>query len=81
MDHFFAVRVDHFYSVANTRQLATAVVEHRDYKDGHTKLDDVFAVDDKVVLRFSVFGTYVGEERPGGPKKGQRFASAAIAIY
>ena len=35
----------------------------------------------KVVLRFSVFGMYVGEERPGGLKKGQRFASAAIAIY
>jgi predicted ester cyclase len=63
------------------RQLAGAVVEHPNYVDGHYKIDDVFAVDDKVVLRFSVFGTYVGEERPGGPKKGQRFASAAIAIY
>jgi hypothetical protein len=35
----------------------------------------------KVVPRFRVFGTYVGEERAGGPKKGERFASAAIAIY
>jgi ketosteroid isomerase-like protein len=63
------------------RQLATAVVEHPDYVDSHSKMDDVFAVDDKVVLRYSVFGTYVGEERPGGPKKGERFASAIIAIY
>jgi predicted ester cyclase len=63
------------------RQLATAVVEHPYYIDGHTKIDDIFAVDDKVVLRFSVFGTYVGEEKPGYPKKGERFASGAIAIY
>jgi ketosteroid isomerase-like protein len=63
------------------RQLAAAVVEHPDYVDGQSKIDDVFAVDDKVVLRFGVFGTYVGEERSGGPKKGERFASAAIAIY
>ena len=67
--------------VEGARQLAAAVVEHPDYVDSHSKMDDVFAVDDKVVLRYSVFGTYVGEERPGGPKKGERFASAIIAIY
>jgi predicted ester cyclase len=63
------------------RQLAKLVVEHPDYVDGHGKMDDIFAVDDKVVLRWSVFGTYAGEDKPGYPKKGERFAIGAIAIY
>ena len=63
------------------KELAKAVVEHPDYIDRQSKIDDVLAVDDKVILRWSVFGTYVGEEKPGSPKKGERFASAAIAIY
>ena len=44
------------------RQLAKVVVEHPDYIDSQGKMDDIFAVDDKVVLRCSVFGTYAGEE-------------------
>jgi predicted ester cyclase len=63
------------------RQLARVVVEHSDYIDAHSKIDDILAVDDKVVLRYTVFGTYVGEEKPGYPKKGERFASGTIAIY
>jgi ketosteroid isomerase-like protein len=63
------------------KQLAKAVVEHPEYIDGRSKMDDILAVDDKVILRYSVFGTYVGEEKPGYPKKGERFASAVIAIY
>jgi ketosteroid isomerase-like protein len=63
------------------RQLAKAVVEHPEYIDGRSKMDDILAVDDKVILRYSVFGTYVGEEKPGYLKKGERFASGVIAIY
>lgn len=63
------------------KQLAKAVVEHPDYIDGQSKIDDVLAVDDKVILRWSVFGTYVGEEKPGYLKKGERFTCGAIAIY
>jgi hypothetical protein len=63
------------------RQLARAVVEHPDYINSHSKIDDILAVDDKVVLRYTVIGTYVGEEKPGYPKKGERFASGTIAIY
>ena len=37
-------------------------------------------MDDKVVLRYTVFGTHVGEEKRGYPKKSERFASGAIAI-
>src|SRR5215469_6568607 len=58
------------HGLQGARQLATAVVEHPGYVEGHSKIDDIFAVDDKVVLRWSVFGTYVGEEKPGGPKRG-----------
>lgn len=63
------------------KQLAAAVVEHPEYIDGQSRIDDIFAVDDKVVLRYSVFGTYVGDDKPGYLKKGQRFAVATIAIY
>jgi|HubBroStandDraft_1064217.scaffolds.fasta_scaffold24943_2 ketosteroid isomerase-like protein len=63
------------------RQLGRAVVEHPTYTDGHAKLDDIFAVDDKVVLRWSVHGTYAGEEKPGLLRRGERFTLAAIAIY
>ena len=44
-------------------------------------MDDLSAVDDKVVLRYSIFGTYAGEDTPGYPKKGERSAVCAIAIY
>ena len=47
------------------KQLPRAIVEHPDYVDGRSKMDDILAVDDKVILRYSVFGTYVGEEKPG----------------
>jgi hypothetical protein len=63
------------------KQLAKAVVEHPDYIDRQSKIEDIPAVDDKVILRWRVFGTEVGEEKPGSPKKSERFASAAIAIY
>lgn len=50
--------------------------------DAETKLDDIFAADDKVVIRMTMRGTYIGDETlPGFPKKGERFAMGAVAIY
>jgi ketosteroid isomerase-like protein len=64
------------------RQLARAAIgENSDYGGRELKVEDVFAVDDKVVLRLSARGIYAGEEKPGCPKKGERFASGGIAIY
>ena len=38
--------------------------------DSETKLDDIFAADDKVVIRMTMRGTYIGEPLPGFPKNG-----------
>jgi predicted ester cyclase len=51
------------------------------FSDARTKIDDVFAADDKVVLRMSIHGTYVGEPKHGFPNPGERFAMGAVAIY
>jgi len=51
------------------------------FSDTETKIEDVFAADDKVVLRWSMRGTYIGEPKHGFPKPGERFAMGAVAIY
>jgi ketosteroid isomerase-like protein len=51
------------------------------FSDARTKIDDVFAADDKVVLRMSIRGTYIGERKHGFPEPGERFAMGAVAIY
>ena len=50
--------------------------------DGETTLDDFFATEDRVVVRMTVRGTYVGDKSvPGFPNKGERFAMGGVAIY
>ena len=49
--------------------------------DAESKIDDIFAADDKVVMRMTMRGTYIGEPTPGFPNKGERFAMGTVAIY
>ena len=58
-----------------------SVAGHSMVADAESKIDDIFAADDKVVMRMTMRGTYIGEPVPGFPKKGERFAMGAIAIY
>jgi hypothetical protein len=51
------------------------------FSDSQTTIDDIFAADDRVVLRMTIRGTYIGEAKPAFPKPGERFAMGAIAIY
>lgn len=51
------------------------------FSDARTTLDDIFAADDKVVIRFTIHGTYIGEPKIGFPKPNERFSMGAIAIY
>ena len=37
--------------------------------------------DDKVVVRMTIRGTYIGEPKHGFPKPGERFAMGGVAIY
>lgn len=61
------------------RQLAVA--GRSLFADTQTKIDDIFAVGDKVVLRMTMRGTYIGEVKNGFPKPGERFAMGGVAIY
>jgi hypothetical protein len=52
------------------------------FSDAQSKIDDIFAADDRVVIRMTIHGTYIGDENlPGFPKKGDRFAMGGVAIY
>jgi predicted ester cyclase len=49
--------------------------------DMQSSIEDIVAEGDKVAVRCTFRGTYRGEERPGYPKPGERFAQYAISIY
>jgi ketosteroid isomerase-like protein len=44
-------------------------------------IDDVFATEDRVVIRMTIRGTFIGQPTPGFPKAGERFSMGGIAIY
>jgi predicted ester cyclase len=51
------------------------------FADAQTTIDDVFGADDRVVMRMTLRGTYIGEVKHAFPKPGERFAMGIIAIY
>src|SRR5215471_19325186 len=51
------------------------------FSESQSTWDDIFAADDKVVIRFTIRGRYIGEVKNGFPKPGERFSMGAIAIY
>jgi predicted ester cyclase len=51
------------------------------FSDSQSTIDDVFAAEDKVVVRWSISGKYIGERKPGFPNPGERFAMGLIAIH
>jgi hypothetical protein len=55
--------------------------EHDYSPDTQLRIDDIFAADDKVVMRYSIYGTYLGEPKNGSPKTGEKFAMGIITIY
>ena len=38
------------------------------FSDAQTRLDDIFAADDEVVIRMTIRGTYIGKAKHGFPK-------------
>jgi ketosteroid isomerase-like protein len=50
-------------------------------KDAEQTIDDLFATEDRVVMRTTIRGTFVGEPTPGFPANGERFEMGAVAIY
>lgn len=65
--------------LAGARELAFA--GRSMFADATSVIEDIFAVDDKVVVRYSSYGTYIGPVKIGFPNPGERFAMGSIAIY
>jgi predicted ester cyclase len=51
------------------------------FSESQSTLDEIVAADDKVVVRFTIRGRYIGEVKNGFPKPGELFAMGAVAIY
>lgn len=51
------------------------------FADSKSVLEDIFAADDKVVVRWSTHGTYIGPVKIGFPNPGDKFAMGLISIY
>src|SRR5262250_2842836 len=47
------------------------------FSESQSTLDEIFTADDKVVVRFTIRGRYIGEVKNGFPKPGERFAMGA----
>jgi predicted ester cyclase len=65
--------------VEGARQLVTRA--RVDFPDMHSTVEDIFAADDKVAVRWTFRGTYQGETRPGFPQPGERCTWGSISIY
>ena len=51
------------------------------FSDTSSKLEDIFAEGDKVIVRWTLRGIYRGEAKPGFPKPGDRFTMGSMSIY
>src|SRR5579872_2530387 len=51
------------------------------FSDIDGKMEDIFAEGDKVVVRWTAGGTYIGEARPGTPNPGDRFSLGGMSMY
>lgn len=51
------------------------------FTDLKATMEDIFAADDKVAVRWTSHGTYIGPVKMGFPSPGERFAMGTIAIY
>jgi len=51
------------------------------FSEGSSTIDDIIAAGDKVVVRITMCGTYIGEPRSGFPKPGEKFSMGGVAIY
>ena len=40
------------------------------YRDVHTTIDDIIAENDRVAIRWTITGTWIGPQRPGSPPAG-----------
>jgi SnoaL-like polyketide cyclase len=51
------------------------------YRDVHTTIDDIIAEHDRVAIRWTITGIWIGPERPGSPPSGQEVAVGSMSWY
>jgi len=51
------------------------------YRDAHTTLDDIIAENDKVAVRWTITGTWIGQDRPGCSPHGEEVAVGSMSWY
>lgn len=51
------------------------------YRAAHTSIDDIIAENDRVAVRLTITGTWIGPERPGSPPYGHPVVVGAMSWY
>jgi predicted ester cyclase len=51
------------------------------YRDVHTTIDDIIAENDRVAIRWTITGTWIGPQRPGSPPAGQKVTVGSMSWY
>jgi predicted ester cyclase len=65
--------------IEGARKLAT--YGSRLYRDARATIDDIIAENDRVAVRWTITGTWVGEQRPGSPPYGKQVAVGSMSWY
>jgi hypothetical protein len=51
------------------------------YRDARGTIDDIIAENDKVAVRWTIAGTWIGPQRPGLPPYGEKVAVGSMSWY
>ena len=65
--------------IESARQLA--IYGRQLYQDAQTTLDDIIAENDRVAVRWTITGTWIGQLRPGAPPYGEKVTVGAMSWY
>jgi len=51
------------------------------YRDARATIDDIIAENDKLAIRWTITGTWIGEQRRGSPRIGEKVIVGAMSWY
>ena len=65
--------------IEGARKLAT--YSSQLYRDARTTINDIIAENDKVAVRWTITGTWIGQPAPGSPSYGEKVAVGSMSWY
>jgi hypothetical protein len=65
--------------IEGARKLAT--YGRKLYRDAHVTIGDIIAENDRVAVRWTITGTWIGPQSPGSPRYGQKVAVGSMSWY